>query len=698
MAKPRLLTRLRYGLARWFSKAQSFSIVPTWFAQSVLVPTFRSLVRDAYQKSSAFFACVSVLAFSFPEPPLYVYDDDGSEGQALPNHDLRRLLKRPMPTMGEAELMATTIVYLAVGGNAYWHKLRGKNGRVVQLRPYHAGHIICVPGGENWISHYLYNPDGTGSSGVILSDLDRIAPADIVHFKWPSIDPSQPWQSQPPILAAAAEVDADVEAVRYIYALLKNDAIPRTVVTVPADRTLEEDEVTRMKIQWRERYGGENRGDVAILEGGSSVSRLGMDLQELAFDALVKIPETRIAACLRVPAIIAGLNAGLDKSTYSNFAEARKALAQDTLVPLWRLIASEVEADLLPEFPEGGGLSVRHDLSNVAALQEDQTARWNRVTKAYTAGLIMKNEGRRSIGFAAVPDGEQYYTSPRAAATAEPSKALAAQEPKVLIMLPDGRIMAMPDSAVEVMARTMRAEPDAQPHREVPHEQRAADLDSIEAKIERAVRTYLRAQYRKAADGIRDAGKADALDPSVVDQLGLDLGPGIKRIMHRFYPPVLKQSFGDAEVALDVALDWDVQNTEVQRVLTMLADLVTRVTETTRNDIRDLVGKQASEGWSIDRLAKELIAAGVTSSQVRATMIARTETAAAYSLGSLLAYELSGVVDKVEWVATVDNETCDDCKALNGTTTKLGEAFSDGTQYPPRHPNCRCAVSPIVKK
>lgn len=685
-SRPRFFARLRYGIARMLLKAQSFSIVPSWFTQSVLQPAFRSLVRDGYQKSSAFFACISALAFSFPEPPLYVYDAEGEEGQAVHGHGLRKLLRKPMPTMGEAEFKATVIVYLALGGNAYLHKLRNKAGQVIQLRPYHAGHITCVPGGENWISHYLYNPNGTGTVGVILDDLTRIEPNDIVHLKWPSVDPAQPWQSQPPILAAAAEVDADVEAIRYIFALLKNDAIPRTVVTVPAERPLDDEEVRRMKEQWRERYGGDNRGEVAILEAGATVTRLGLNLQELAFDALVRIPETRIAAVLRVPPILVGLNSGLDKATYSNYAEARRAFAQDTLIPLWRLFESEIEADLLPEFPRDGGISVRHDLSRVASLQEDINGKWERVRKAYLAGLIKKNEGRRSIGYATEPNGDAYYTPPTAQ-LAQPAKR-ALPTSKVVVLLPDGRIVGLDDDAATTV------ESRGTPRR--PAEQNAADLDPIEAKIERAMQRYLRAEYRKAAEGVRDAAKAGELDPAVIDQLGLDLGPEVRRIMHRFYPQVMKPAFEDAEIALDVTIGFDVESKEVQQVLSDLADLVTRITETTRNDIRALIGMQAAEGWSIEQLAKELMKAGVTASTVRATMIARTETAAAYSRGSLLAYELSGVVDSVEWMATIDDRTCEDCKALNGTITKLGKAFSDGTQFPPRHPNCRCTLIPIV--
>lgn len=397
-----LSTQVRLQLARWARKASGFSIVPDWVTASVLSPTFRSLTREGYQRNSAFFACVSALAFAFPEPPLRVYEDDDPEAPVLPRHPLRTLLIRPNTRMGEATLMTTTIAYLGIGGNAYWHKVRPKSGRgVIELWPYHAGQISPVPGGDTWITRYVFD-HGDGSTTNIPAE-------DIVHFRWPAPDPTQPWMALPPLVAAAAEVDADNEATRYLRALLINDAVPRTMVRVPADRYLTDDEVRRTKDQFKARFGGDNRGDVAILEGGASVERLSLNLQELAFEALHKIPETRIAAALRVPPIIAGLNSGLDRSTFANYGEARTSFRQETCATLWRLVESEIEQSLAPEFD---GRVPRFDRSTVAALQEDENKKWTRVIAARKAGLLTSDEGRSFLGLPALTAAQRQELQP----------------------------------------------------------------------------------------------------------------------------------------------------------------------------------------------------------------------------------------------------------------------------------------------
>lgn len=388
---------VRARVARWVLKGAMLPSVPAWITQSFLHPTFHRLVFDGYRKNAAVFACVSALNFSFMEPPIQVYADERDDAPVIPKHPLRKLLANPNALMGEAELNVITMQYLAIGGNAYWHKVRDKRGQVVEVWPYHAGNFLPVPGGDTWIRRYDFD-DGTGN-------LQAIDPADVVHFKWPSPDPTQPWQAQPPLLAAAYEVDTDTEATRYLFALLANDAVPRTIIKSPPGTYSTDDEVRRAKAQFKERYGGSSRGDVMILEAGMDVARLGLDLQQLAFEALHRIPETRIAAAFRVPAIVAGLSAGLERSTYANYAQARQAFTRDTLVPLWRIVASEVTADLLPEV--GGPMGeARHDLKRVVALREDTDKQWGRVTSAYSANLLTQNEARAALGFAKIEGGD----------------------------------------------------------------------------------------------------------------------------------------------------------------------------------------------------------------------------------------------------------------------------------------------------
>jgi SPP1 gp7 family putative phage head morphogenesis protein len=175
---------------------------------------------------------------------------------------------------------------------------------------------------------------------------------------------------------------------------------------------------------------------------------------------------------------------------------------------------------------------------------------------------------------------------------------------------------------------------------------------------------------------------------------GLDDGSAIAGLMKAFYQALLEDAFLDAaDSGIDVSFSLD--NPHVQTVLDQLAKNVRGVAETTKDEIRALVGKQASEGWSVEELQRQIRAKGEIASRSRALTIARTETAAGYSQGSLAAYKASGVVKQVEWL--IGPDSCDECQALDGKRVGLGEEFAPGVTAPPYHPRCTCALSPIVE-
>lgn len=173
----------------------------------------------------------------------------------------------------------------------------------------------------------------------------------------------------------------------------------------------------------------------------------------------------------------------------------------------------------------------------------------------------------------------------------------------------------------------------------------------------------------------------------------LDDGSLLVALMRRLYPLLIEAAFTDAS-ALGIAVDWDLDNPFVQDVLDALADEVKGVAETTKDEIRALVGRQAAEGWSIDELAQAL----EPRSAARAAIIARTETTRAYSLGSIAAFQVSGQVDRLEWLTAQDEKTCPECAALDGQVTDMGKSFDGGVMFPPAHPNCRCAILPVLKE
>jgi len=117
------------------------------------------------------------------------------------------------------------------------------------------------------------------------------------------------------------------------------------------------------------------------------------------------------------------------------------------------------------------------------------------------------------------------------------------------------------------------------------------------------------------------------------------------------------------------------------------------IAETTRAGIADLIAMAEQDGWSNDRLSKELSESYLFSRE-RADVIARTETAAADVEGNVSLYIEAGV-EKLEWVTAEDDKVSDLCLANDREIRAIGESFPSGATQPPQHPNCRCDVLPV---
>ena len=183
-----------------------------------------------------------------------------------------------------------------------------------------------------------------------------------------------------------------------------------------------------------------------------------------------------------------------------------------------------------------------------------------------------------------------------------------------------------------------------------------------------------------------------------VAAMKLDDGAELERVMRQFYPLLLEDAVLMAGEQLGVTIAFDLANPNVQRVLDQLATKVRQVAETTRDEIRALVGQQADLGWSMSQLAAAIRQHASEISSNRAMTIAVTETASAQSAGALLGYQESGVVAKKEWLIS---DPCPICAPLADQQVALDANFDNGAgwsgPHPPAHPNCRCAIAPIVE-
>jgi HK97 family phage portal protein len=341
---------------------------------------------------------------TFPEAPLVVDKQmEGGAWEEQPNHEMAELIARPNPFWSGDLLWWATILSLVTSGNSYMIKVGDRGGALSELwwAPTWCMEPKWPREGNEFITHYEYN--------VGVGDAQRLEIEDVIHFRW-GVDPDNIRKGLSPLAAVFREVYSDQEANSFSAALLKNMGIPGLVIAPDGDAVISDDDLEATKLDIEQRFTGRNRGKPFVMGAPTKVSQFGFSPQQLDLRSLRRLPEERVTAALGVPAIVAGLGAGLDRSTFANMSEAREMAYETGIIPLQRLIAADLKNQLLGDF-EGDDLTAwrcRFSLDEVRVLQEDENKIVERKLKELNGGAIMLSEYRRETGREAGPEHDIY--------------------------------------------------------------------------------------------------------------------------------------------------------------------------------------------------------------------------------------------------------------------------------------------------
>jgi hypothetical protein len=181
-------------------------------------------------------------------------------------------------------------------------------------------------------------------------------------------------------------------------------------------------------------------------------------------------------------------------------------------------------------------------------------------------------------------------------------------------------------------------------------------------------RDALRAVLQPSIDRMAETGALTAFDTNPVT------GPGSK------------------QSAADVAFDWALIAEEAALWAEIHgAELVTGVIDTTQR----IVAKKVAEwirtpGLTIGDLTESLLP---WFDETRAQMIAVTETTKAFAEGERVLIDRArraGLQVEPIWLTSQDELVCPLCGPLHNKPQSEWEKASPGTDWPPRHPRCRC--------
>lgn len=286
--------------------------------------------------------------------------------------------------------------------SCYALKLRNGAGRVVELWWLPAMLVTPYGNEHEYISYYRYNPNGI--------PID-IPPSEVIHIK-DGMDPRDPKQGLNRLKALAREIFTDEEAAQFSATVLSNMGVPGVIISPESTGIAANNRIADpagVKQRYIETFGGERRGEPMVLTAPTKVQVLSWSPDDMKLTDLRRVPEERLAAVFGIAAVVVGLGAGLDRSTYSNMEEARQAATEEFLVPHWSDWGADLRVQLLNEFADWKQYVVDFDLTEVRVLQEDQNKLWERNLNALNRGGITRRVFKENVGEEADDTDDVYY-------------------------------------------------------------------------------------------------------------------------------------------------------------------------------------------------------------------------------------------------------------------------------------------------
>lgn len=241
-------------------------------------------------------------------------------------------------------------------------------------------------------------------------------------------------------------------------------------------------------------------------------------------------------------------------------------------------------------------------------------------------------------------------------------------------------------------------------------------MNRFEREFITPVHSALRSQIKAFIDSGMDLRK---LDEVIINDRVAEVIRDLYTEVGIFYAnQTLRELTGQQKKGFGFNLKW---TEEILRyfALYLLNKAVLPITETTKEQIRQIMEEGQREGWGVDRIVRELNSSELT--LWRARTIVRTETAKAAFYGDKLGESESEFESTKMWISAKDHRTRHSHRQMNGKVLDWSDKFAvpvfkdvgavdvqigidlmEGPGDPNAHKanviNCRCSLSRRLKK
>lgn len=373
------------------SQAASLMVInpgqPAWSPRN-----YEAFAKEAYGKNVIAYQSINKIAEAIASVRFTVFRGQ----QELVAHPLLDLLANPNPLQSGTEYIRAKVGYLMISGNGYEERVKvGQEVReLYQLRP---DRMKVVPAASGMPAGYVYSVGGRS----VKWDVDQATlDSDVRHIKL--FNPMDDWYGMSPIEAGAYAIDQHNESMAWMQALLQNSARPSGALVVSNGNSLTDENFNRLKAQIEEQYSGSgNAGRPMLLEGGLDWKSMGLSPTDMGIIESKYSSARDVALAMGVPPQLLGIPGD---NTYSNYAEARLAFWEDTVIPLLDFIVQDWNAWLAAPY----GVQIRPDIDQIPAIADKRSRMWE---MANASNDLTINERRAMKGYEPIEGGDVLLVS-----------------------------------------------------------------------------------------------------------------------------------------------------------------------------------------------------------------------------------------------------------------------------------------------
>jgi len=636
-----------------------------------------------------------------------------TDDQEVFDGPLVKFLEQPAEGFTGKDFIYASTIYKELTGNAFW--MKASKRQVMPLQVLIPTSVTPILTGSR-LTGYKY------STGTSQRDLSL---EEVLHDRY--IDPAKPYWGKGKLTKIARWVDISSFSNEFLRRFFIQGA------TFGGFIETEEESEERIKLiragLVNSHTGVANSHKLGILPKGAKYAKTTANMAEIEMGATDDRYRDKILAAFGVPKNLLGLTQGENRATVEG---TEYGYLKHTIKPIADDLVEFLNVHVAPLLDPSGKTYFAYEDFIPRNMEHELREREIALNRQ---PYMTVNEVRAEKGLPAVPGGDVVYGSPLMVPLGTPPEAL--EEPEDdeddedtpppqkarqkaipahvrAAVRREGSLSAIVDSISTAATKIAATYTDRETLDADAHKAFVGRVTPYTERIEKSVRDFNNRQERQVlldmASITKAVAKSDLWDVREEVQVMVDIVTPL--LSGLVYEQVLAeweaQGFGP-----NIPSGSELVRNVVERAARRLAK---SYNNTTANLLKKTLNEGILAGDSMDQLKRRVQEVYAFSNEVRAKMVAQTESFYIANKANQIAYKASGVVKTMRWYTAEDERVCPFCGPQHGRVIGVTETFFkkgdsltaiDETgklstinlkyrtiDVPPLHTNCRCFVRP----